>query len=96
MEKRIKIDEGVSNYIEKLFFEYNAVNNILRYLTSQDDVKQEYLDRYFKDAEQKNIKLELAKKEISKQCQPKDMCVNRYYFDFDNCEIVYIGGECNA
>lgn len=96
MEKRIKIDEGISHYIEKLFFEYNATNNVLRYLASQDDVKQEYLDRYFKKAQERNIKLELAKKEVDKQYRPKNVCVKSYHFDFENCEIVYVGGECHA
>ena len=93
MEKRVKITEGINNYIEKLFFEYNAIQNILRYLTSQDDVKSEYLDRYFEDAKIKNVELELAKQEVSKQYQPKNMYVHKYTFDFDNCEIVYVGGE---
>lgn len=96
MEKRIKINEGLSAYVEKLFFEYNASQNILRYLASQDDVKKEHLDRYFEDAKQKNIELEMVKKEVSQQYFPKDMFVQRYTFDFDNCEIVYIGGEYNG
>ena len=39
MEKKVRIPEQVSTYVEKLFFEYNASVNILRYLMSQDDVK---------------------------------------------------------
>ena len=94
MEKRIKITEGLSNYVEKLYFEYNALQNILRYLSSQDDVKQEYLNRYFEEAKQKNMELELAKKEISDKYRPKYMHTCRYSFDFDNTEIVYFGGDC--
>lgn len=96
MEKRIKIDENISIYIEKLFFEYNATTNVLRYLSSQEDIKREHLDRYFKDAKDKYIELELAKKEASDKYRPQNMCIERYSFDFDNCEIVYIGGECNG
>jgi len=95
MEKRIKIDGNISTYIEKLFFEYKAVMNILRYLTSQDGVKRKYLDGYFKDAKNKYMELELAKKEVSDKYRPQNMCIERYNFDFDNCEIVYIGGERN-
>lgn len=95
MDKRIKIHENVSNYVEKLFFEYNATINILKYLTAQDNTKLEYIEKYFKIAEEKYIELELAKKEISEQYRPQNMFVQRYSFDFDNCEIVYAGGECN-
>ena len=93
MEKRIKINETVNVYIEALFFEYNALQNILRYLSSQDDVKHEYIDRYFQEAKNKYIELELAKQEVAEQYKPNDMLVKKYTFDFDNCEIVYIGGE---
>lgn len=96
MEKRIKITESLSNYIEKLHFEYNSMQNILRYLSSQESVKREYLDKYFEEAKQKNIELELAKKEVSQVYMPKDICACRYSFDFDNCEIVYNGGECHG
>lgn len=96
MGKRIKITESLSTYVEKLNFEYNAMQNILRYLSSQESVNQEYLDKYFEEAKQKNMELELAKKEISQAYMPKDICVCRYSFDFDNCEIVYSGGECHG
>lgn len=92
MDKRIRIDEGISTYIEKLFFEYNSALNILRYLASQEDVKQEYLDRYFEDAKNKGIELELAKNEVSKKYQPNGS-FSKYNFDFENCEIVYVGGD---
>ena len=48
MGKKVIIPEQVSGYVERLFFEYNASVNILRYLMSQDDVKDEYIQRYSK------------------------------------------------
>ena len=62
MEKRVRIPEQVSTYVEKLFFEYNASVNILRYLMSQDDVKDEYIQRYSKSAKEKYIELETAER----------------------------------
>lgn len=94
MEKRIKIDEKASAYVEKLFFEYNARLNILRYLMSQSNVKVEYLSKYQKEAESKNMELELAKKEISNVYKPSKGA-NCYEFDFDNCEIIYRGEFCD-
>lgn len=93
MEKRVKITNDLSIYVERLFFEYNSSIKILRYLASQDDVKQEYLDKYFEEAKNIDMELELAKKEISDKYKPEGCCQS-YYFDFDACEIVYTGGGC--
>lgn len=95
MEKRIKISYDLSVYVERLFFEYNASMRILRYLASQDDVKQENLDKYFEEAKNIEMELELAKKEISDKYKPEG-CFCEYYFDFDACEIVYTGGGCRG
>lgn len=93
MEKRIKISNELSVYVERLFFEYNASMRTLRYLASQDDVKQERLDKYFNEAKNIDIELELAKREISDKYRPEG-CFKEYYFDFDTCEIVFTGGGC--
>ena len=48
MDKKVSITIEYSEamYLERLYFEYMASLNILRYLTSQDGTKEEYLDRY--------------------------------------------------
>lgn len=93
MEKRIRIDYDLSVYIERLFFEYNAGLRILRYLASEESVKEEHLDKYFKETKEIEIELELAKKEISNQYKPSEE-FNNYHFDFETSEIIYTNGEC--
>ena len=89
--KRVIIPEQVSNYVERLFFEYQASLNILRYLMSQDGIKDEYLQRYLDVSEQKYTALEIAKSEASKKYVPDVFCKYNYTFDFDNNTIIYTG-----
>lgn len=91
MEKKVRIPEQVSTYVEKLFFEYNASVNILRYLMSQDDVKDEYIQRYSKNVQEKYIELETAKREVTKEYAPAEFSRYNYNFDFDDCTIIYTG-----
>lgn len=85
----VKIDESASNYIEKLFYEYNASLNILRFLMSQDDVKSENLKMYCDASEEKYTALEIGKKEISEAYKPDGINDYTYTFDFDNQSIIY-------
>lgn len=91
MEKKVRIPEQVSTYVEKLFFEYNASVNILRYLMSQDDVKDEYIQRYSKNAQEKYIELETVKREVTKEYAPVEFDEYNYNFDFDDYTIIYTG-----
>ena len=87
--KTVNIGENASNYIEKLFYEYNASLNILRFLMSQDDVKPENLKIYCDTSEEKYTTLEIGKKEISGRYKPEGINNYNYTFDFDNHSIIY-------
>ena len=88
-EKRIKIDEKISIYIEKLYYEYNSYLDILRYLV--DNCKnKEFFDTYFAEAREKYAELEIAKNQASTANAPTDFTYNEYIFDFSNSEIVYV------
>ena len=89
MEKKVKIPEQVSAYVEKLFFEYNASLNILRYLMSQDDVIDRYIKDYSNSSGRKYTELEIAKETVSKKYAPKEFVAYNYNFDFDNNTIIY-------
>lgn len=91
MEKKVIIPEQVSAYVERLFFEYNASLNILRYLMSQDDVKNEYIQRYSDSSEKKYTELEIVKESISKEYAPVEFSRYNYHFDFENNTIIYTG-----
>lgn len=85
----VKISESASNYIERLFYEYNASLNILRFLMVQDDVKEENLKMYCDASEEKYTALEIGKKEISAKYKPDGINNYNYTFDFDNHSIIY-------
>lgn len=85
----VNIGEIASSYIEKLFYEYNASLNILRFLMSQDDIKSENLKMYCDASEEKYTTLEIGKKEISEAYKPEGISNYTYTFDFDNQSIIY-------
>lgn len=91
MEKIVKISTENSDYIERLFYEYNASLNILKFLMSQESVKQKHLQLYLDSAEIKNTELEMAKKQVvdiyrSLENIPMD---STYVFDFDKEELKF-------
>lgn len=87
--KIVNITELESNYIERMFHEYNASLNILRFLMCQNDINEEYLLKYTKASEEKYIILEIGKKEISERYQPEGIENYNFTFDFDNNSIIY-------
>lgn len=91
MDKKISVimahDEAA--YLERLYFEYQATLSILRYLTSQDGIKDEYIDRYTKDHNEKFTAFEIAKKEILDKYLPEGMEKYNYFIDFDRARIDY-------
>lgn len=92
MEKEliIAIEAADSLYVEKLFYEYNAISNILQYLAAQD-LNLERFDKYFQEAIKKNVELELAKREVSSKYAPSNFKINNYIFNFNSNSITYIG-----
>lgn len=89
-EKRVKISEKDSNYIERLFYEYNASLNIIAFLMSKEEVKEKHLQLYLDSSEQKYTELELAKDKVVSNYQTKEIPDNsQYYFDFDKEELVF-------
>lgn len=92
MKKFAKAPEDEVRYVEQLQFEYTAEMNVLAFLTKQEGVKEEYLERYFSRAKEKNIMLEIAKEQIVKKYKPKeieDISDYNFVIDFDSCFITY-------
>lgn len=91
MDKKVSvtIEYGEAMYLERLYFECMAALNILRYLTSQDGTKEEYLDRYNKSYEEKNTAFELAKQDILDKYKPEGMEEYNYFIDFDRARVEY-------
>ena len=91
MDKKVSItiEYGEAMYLERLYFEYMASLNILRYLTSQDGTKEEYLDRYNKSYEEKYTAFELAKQGVLDKYRPEGMEEYNYFIDFDRAKVEY-------
>lgn len=91
MDKKVSItiEYGEAMYLERLYFEYMASLNILRYLTSQDGTKEEYLDRYNKSYEEKYTAFELAKQDVLDKYKPEGMEEYNYFIDFDRARVEY-------
>lgn len=89
---RVSIAETDSVYVERLWFEYNAALNILRYLMSQDVVLEKHLQKYADSAEVKYTELELVKKDMIKKYKPDVFTENQmmnYTFDFDTESLIF-------
>ena len=91
MDKKVSvtIEYGEAMYLERLYFEYMASLNILRYLTSQDGTKEEYLDRYNKSYEEKYTAFELTKQDVLDKYRPEGMEEYNYFIDFDRAKVEY-------
>lgn len=87
MDKIVKIPENLSNEVERQFLEYNGCLNIINYLSSNDNVNFELLDKYQKDAVNRFIILEKLKNEITKKYAPFENY--NYIFDFDKQSIIF-------
>ena len=86
----VPIPNDLSNYVESLFHEYNAIQDVLRYIDSQGNNLLVYEDTYKYDFELKEQELEYAKEIISKEYNPFPEDVSYYYeFKFNNYSIVY-------
>lgn len=90
MEKKVKISTEDSDYIERLFYEYNASLNIIAFLMSKEEVKEKHLQFYLDSSELKYTELEMAKNKIVNFYQSEDIPNNsQYYFDFDKEELIF-------
>lgn len=86
----INIPTELSDWIEKLFFEYNARLNVFKFLIKDNDIEQDILDKYQKEIENKYTELELAKKQVSEQFKPDNFIDSYIYnFNFDENTIIY-------
>lgn len=85
----VKIDPNASTYIERLFYEQNAIYSIIEYLTSQKasaDVIDKQVEKYSKVY----AELEEAKRTTAMKYTPKPFSELDYYtFNFNNSSIEF-------
>ncbi len=85
----VDIPYECSVYIERLNYEYITSRNLLRYLMSQETVKEEHLQRYADMAEQKCVALEMAKEIAFETYVPDKEKKYSYTIDFKNCRMIF-------
>lgn len=89
-EIKVQLTSKESTYVERLWYEYNASLNILRFLMSQETVLEQHLQKYLDSSEEKFAALEIAKNNITKAYKPKELTGDYdYRFDFDDECLIY-------
>ena len=80
----INIEECESNYIEKLWYDYNALLNLITYM-AKNDVAVEEMEYYKNQLQSSYMALEVGKQKIAKKYI--DFPYTTYTFNFDNMTL---------
>ena len=91
MERKITITQEENDEVYKLFSTYMSYMSMLQYL-GENSTNTEIYDRKWAEAVELNIKLDKLKKDIEKKYKPAGNW-SRFEFDFDNNQVVFIGGD---
>ena len=83
----VKISPEHSDYVEKLFFEYNALKDLIVYMSKDSDVREEDKDYYLEKLGTMYSKLELAKEQVVAHYAPDSY--KTYKFLFPECSIQF-------
>lgn len=83
----VKISSAHSDYVEKLFFEYNALKDLIVYMSKDSDVREEDKDYYLEKLGTMYSKLELAKEQVVSKYAPDSY--KTYKFLFPECSIQF-------
>lgn len=82
---KVTIAQEESAKVERLFFEYNASVDVLRFLMTQKGLSEENLKKYNDVIMEKNWELEQAKQEVTAKYRPKG--TSTYVFLFEENAI---------
>lgn len=94
MEKKVftvNIGEENSRAMEKVWYEYNASRDIVKFLMEGGTVPFENLQDYIQVAEVRFVKSEKMKENLAREFKPEEVDLTKYNysFDFDNFSIVF-------
>ena len=82
---KVIITQEESAKVERLFFEYNASVDVLRFLMTQKGLPGEELEKYDDVIMEKNWELERAKQEVAAKYRPEG--TSHYVFLFEENAI---------
>ena len=80
----INIEECVSTYIEKLWYDYNALLNLITYMT-KNGVAMSEMEYYKQQLQSSYMALEVGKQKIANKYI--DFPYSTYTFNFDNMTL---------
>lgn len=83
----VKISSELSDYVEKLFFEYNALKDLIVYMSKDPDVREEDKGYYLEKLGNMYSKLEVAKEQVVAKYAPDSY--KTYKFLFSECSIEF-------
>ena len=86
------MSQADSNYVEKLFYQYNASKDIINFLMSSKTANYEHIQQYINTAELRFVELEMAKREMFEKYVHDTIEKYDYTFNFSNCAIEYKKG----
>jgi len=94
MEKKVftvNIGEENSRKMEKVWYEYNAARDILKFLMEGGTVPFDNLQNYIQIAEVRFVESEKTKDELARQFKPAEVDLTKYNygFDFENFTITF-------
>lgn len=87
----VEIPKEESTKVERLWYEYNASRDIIKFLMSDKTVIWETLQEYINVAEKRFTELEMVKQAVASAYRPAtvDLAKWNYSFDFNNYKIVF-------
>ena len=91
MKKAITITKAESENISRLFYKYNAYMNMLEYLAARITDSAIY-EKKWEEAVNIWIELDRAKVAVEKKYKPAGDW-DRYEFNFDDSQVVFIKNE---
>lgn len=94
MEKKVftvNIGEENSREMERIWYEYNASRDILKFLMESGTIPFDNLQDYLQVAEVRYVQSEKMKEELAKKFKPEEVDLTKYNysFDFENFTIVF-------
>lgn len=85
MKKEFKVNIGEENSrkMEKIWYEYNAARDIVKFLMEGGTVSFENLQEYLMVAEARFVESEKMKESLAKEFKPEEVDLTKYNYSFN-------------
>lgn len=89
MELRVPIAHEDCVNVERLFYEYSGLRDIVGFLAEKPQVNKEILADYVRQVQELYAPLEKMKQLVDEKVRPDGINPISYTFDFENEELIY-------